>query len=81
VRSGRVVRMRNIFKEQQEKEPSLKLMDIIQLVLNLEDGVIEIKKKLKELQPKVNPDSGVKKIDPKFFDKSVVDEIPKKRPE
>jgi len=73
--------MRNIFKEQQEKEPSLKLMDIIQLVLNLEDGVIEIKKKLKELQPKVNPDSGVKKIDPKFFDKSVVDEIPKKRPE
>ena len=76
-----MVRMRNIVKEQQEKEPSLKLMDIIQLVLNLEDGVIEIKKKLKELQPKVNPDSGVKKIDPKFFDKSVVDEIPKKRPE
>ena len=40
-----------------------------------------LEKKLKELQPKVNPDSGVKKIDPKFFDKSVVDEIPKKRPE
>ena len=76
-----MVRMRNIVKEQQEKEPSLKLMDIIQLVLNLEDGVIEIKKKLKELQPKVYPDSGGKKIDPKFFDKSVVDEIPKKRPE
>jgi|AP17_2_1055511.scaffolds.fasta_scaffold595919_1 hypothetical protein len=76
-----MVRMRNIVKEQQEKEPSLKLMDIIQLVLNLEDGVIEIKKKLKELQPKVNPDSGGKKIDPKFFDRSVVDEIPKKRPQ
>ena len=76
-----MVRMRNIVKEQQEKEPSLKLMDIIQLVLNLEDGVIEIKKKLKELQPKVNPDSGGKKIDPKFFNKDVIDDLPKKRPE
>ena len=56
-------------------------MDIIQLVLNLEDGVIEIKKKLKELQPKVNPDSGGKKIDPKFFNNDVIDDLPKKRPE
>ena len=76
-----MIKMKTMLKEQPEKEPSLKLMDIIQLVLNLEDGVIEIKKKLKELQPKVNPDSGGKKIDPKFFDRSVVDEIPKKRPQ
>ena len=41
----------------------------------------EIKKKLKELQPKVNPDSGGKKIDPKFFNKDVIDDLPKKRPE
>ena len=60
----RMIKMKKMIREQPEKEPSLKLMDIIQLVLNLEDGVIEIKKKLKELQPKVYPDSGGKKIDP-----------------
>ena len=77
----RMIKMKKMIREQPEKEPSLKLMDIIQLVLNLEDGVIEIKKKLKELQPKVNPDSGGKKIDPKFFNKDVIDDLPKKRPE
>jgi len=76
-----MVRMRNIVKEQQEKEPSLKLMDIIQLVLNLEDGVIEIKKKLKELQPKVYPDSGGKKIDPNLFKDIEKDDHPNKRPQ
>jgi|TARA_B100002003_G_C13988137_1_gene477581 hypothetical protein len=77
----RMIKMKKMIREQPEKEPSLKLMDIIQLVLNLEDGVIEIKKKLKELQPKVYPDSGGKKIDPKFFNKDVIDDLPKKRPE
>lgn len=73
--------MKTMLKEQQEKPPQMKVMDIIQLVLDLEDKVIEIKKKLKELQPKVNPNSGGKKIDPKFFNKDVVDELPKKRPQ
>ena len=77
----RMIKMKKMIREQPEKEPSLKLMDIIQLVLNLEDGVIEIKKKLKELQPKVYPDSGGKKIVPKFFNKDVIDDLPKKRPE
>tara|TARA_B100001094_G_C18132575_1_gene773138 strand:- start:935 stop:1192 length:258 start_codon:yes stop_codon:yes gene_type:complete len=68
-----------MIKEQSEKEPQVKVMDIIQLVLNLEDGVIEIKKKLKELQPKVSGDNdGKRKIDKDFFKKSDIDELPKK---
>ena len=56
-------------------------MDILQLVLDLENKVIEIKTKLKELEPNVNNDKdGRRKLDPKFFNKDVVDELPKKRP-
>ena len=77
----RAIKMKKMIREQPEKEPSLKLMDIIQLVLNLEDGVIEIKKKLKELQPKVYPDSGGKKIDPNLFKDIEKDDHPNKRPQ
>ena len=47
--------LKDLYQEQKEKEPQVKVMDIIQLVLDLEDKVLEIKKKLKEIQPLVNP--------------------------
>ena len=74
--------MKTMLKEQSENNPQIEIMDILQLVLDLENKVIEIKTKLKELEPNVNNDKdGRRKLDPKFFNRDVVDELPKKRPE
>jgi penicillin V acylase-like amidase (Ntn superfamily) len=67
-----------MIKEQSEKEPQVKVMDIIQLVLDLEDKVLEVKKKLKEIQPIVNPKPQGHKIDKDFFKRGDIDELPKK---
>ena len=53
--------LKDLYQEQKEKEPQVKVMDIIQLVLDLEDKVLEIKKKLKEIQPLVIPNDQPKK--------------------
>ncbi len=70
--------LKDLYQEQKEKEPQVKVMDIIQLVLDLEDKVLEIKKKLKEIQPLVNPKPQGHKIDKDFFKRGDIDEIPNK---
>ena len=52
--------------EQQDNEPSIKLMDIIQDILDIENKVIDVKVKLKKLTPKVKQPSG-RKLDNDFF--------------
>ena len=55
--------------EQPNQKPSdIKLMDIIEDVVELEKRVIDLKKRLKELVPQVGEKS--RKIDPNFFKKS-----------
>tara|TARA_B100000959_G_C14534954_1_gene441144 strand:- start:199 stop:432 length:234 start_codon:yes stop_codon:yes gene_type:complete len=77
-----MIKMKTMLKEQSENNPQIEIMDILQLVLDLENKVIEIKTKLKELEPNVNNDrNGRRTLDPKFFNKDVVDELPKKRPQ
>ena len=52
--------------EQGEDEPSLKLMDIIQDILDIEDKVIDVKIKLKKLTPQILKPQN-RKLHPSFF--------------
>ncbi len=40
--------------------------------------LIEMEKKLMKLEPKLDQDRGVKELDPNFFTKNDIDEIPSK---
>ena len=51
---------------QGEDEPSLKLMDIIQDILDIEDKVIDVKIKLKKLTPQIHKPQN-RKLHPSFF--------------
>jgi hypothetical protein len=61
-----MIKLKHLFKEQNEKPNEITLMDIIEDVVGLESKVIDLKKRLTELVPKVKKDGG-KKIDPNFF--------------
>ena len=74
--------MKTMLKEQSENNPQIEIMDILQLVLDLENKVIEIKTKLKELEPNVNNDKdGRRKLDPNFLKDLEKDDHPNKRPQ
>ena len=64
-----MIKLKRLFLEQPNQKPSdIKLMDIIEDVVELEKRVIDLKKRLKELVPQVGEKS--RKIDPNFFKKS-----------
>ena len=64
-----MIKLKRLFVEQPNQKPSdIKLMDIIEDVVELEKRVIDLKKRLKELVPQVGEKS--RKIDPNFFKKS-----------
>ena len=63
-----MIKLKDLFKEQNEKPNEITLMDIIEDVVGLESKVIDLKKRLTELVPKVKKDNGGRKIDPNFFD-------------
>jgi hypothetical protein len=70
-----------MLKEQSENNPQIEIMDILQLVLDLENKVIEIKTKLKELEPNVNNDrNGRRTLDRNFLKDLEKDDHPNKRP-
>ncbi len=60
-----MIKLKELFKENQKQQPSVEVMDILQLVLDLEDKVLEIKKKLKDIPQPTQPIG--KKIDKDFF--------------
>ena len=73
--------MKTMLKEQSENNPQIEIMDILQLVLDLENKVIEIKTKLKELEPNVNNDrNGRRTLDRNFLKDLEKDDHPNKRP-
>ena len=56
--------------ESEVKEPSLKLMDIVQDILDIEKRVIDVKKKMKELMIQTNNEEPKRKeIDKDFFER------------
>ena len=63
-----MIKLKDLFKEQNEKPNEITLMDIIEDVVGLESKVIDLKKRLTELVPKVKKNNGGRKIDPNFFD-------------
>ena len=60
-----MIKLKKLYLEQDEKPNDIKLMDVIEDVVELEKRVIDLKKRLKELVPQVKPKS--RKIDPDFF--------------
>jgi len=66
-----MIKMKKLFIEENE-EPTIKLWGIKQLVLDLEDKILELKKELTKLEPTLFTDkeddgNGVRKMDPNFF--------------
>ena len=60
-----MIKLKKLYLEQDEKPNDIKLMDVIEDVVELEKRVIDLKKRLKELVPQVGEKS--RKIDPNFF--------------
>ena len=62
-----MIKLKPLFKEQKLEQTDIVLMDIIEDVIGLEQKVIDLKKRLTELIPKVKKKEGGRKIDPNFF--------------
>ena len=61
-----MIKLKRLFKEQNEKKPDINVMNIIEDVVDIERSILELKKRLKELVPKVKKSQG-RTIDPDFF--------------
>ena len=67
-----MIKMKKLFIEENE-EQTIKLWGIKQLVLDLEDKILELKKELTKLEPTLFTDKenngkrGVKELDPNLF--------------
>ena len=70
-----MIKMKQLVKEQQ---PSIEIMDIQKDLKKVQGMLIEMEKKLMKLEPKLDQDRGVKELDPNFFTKNDIDEIPSK---
>ena len=75
IRLQDMVKKKRLVKEQQ---PSIEIMDIQKDLKKVQGMLIEMEKKLMKLEPKLDQDRGVKELDPNFFTKNDIDEIPSK---